>query len=67
MKVGYTAMFQNPENQISDRKLYQEELRMAVRAESLGFDSRLGYRAPLYGLHPLPPRTAVPDVRRRED
>lgn len=42
MKVGYTAMFQNPENQISDRKLYQEELRMAVRAESLGFDSVWG-------------------------
>ena len=42
MKVGVSMMFQNPENHMNDRDLWQEELRIASRAESLGFDSVWG-------------------------
>ena len=39
MHVGYAAIFQNPEHTRSDREVYQQELRMAEQAESLGFES----------------------------
>ena len=39
MHVGYAAIFQNPEHQISDRLVYQEELRLASQVEALGFES----------------------------
>ncbi len=42
MKVGVSAMFQNPGNHVSDRELWQEELKIVSRAESLGFDSVWG-------------------------
>lgn len=39
MHVGYAPIFQNPENQLSDREVYRNELRLAELAEPLGFDS----------------------------
>ena len=39
MHVGYSAVFQNPENQLSDMEVYREELRLAELAEPLGFES----------------------------
>lgn len=39
MHVGYTAIFQNPEDALSDYEVYQNELRLAEMAEPLGFES----------------------------
>jgi len=39
MHVGYSAVFQNPENGRPDREVWAEELRMVEEAEDLGFDS----------------------------
>ena len=33
MHVGYTAIFQNPDERISDTEVYQNELRLAELAE----------------------------------
>ncbi len=39
MHVGYASLFQNPFDALSDREVWQEEVRMALLAEPLGFDS----------------------------
>ncbi|MEM7406479.1 MAG: LLM class flavin-dependent oxidoreductase [Pseudomonadota bacterium] len=39
MHVGYSAIFQNPEDALPDREVYRNELRLAELAEPLGFDS----------------------------
>jgi alkanesulfonate monooxygenase SsuD/methylene tetrahydromethanopterin reductase-like flavin-dependent oxidoreductase (luciferase family) len=39
MHVGYTAIFQNPGERLSDTEVYQNELRLAELAEPLGFES----------------------------
>ncbi len=39
MHVGYCAIFQNPEDELSDREVYANELRLAELAEPLGFES----------------------------
>src|SRR5499426_1865020 len=42
MHVGYGAVFQNPNNQLSDREVWRHEIRLAEMAEPLGFDSIWG-------------------------
>ena len=39
MHVGYATIFQNPFDALSDREVWQNEVRMALMAEPLGFDS----------------------------
>jgi len=39
MHVGYSPIFQNPGNKLSDAEVYQEEVRLAELAEPLGFES----------------------------
>ncbi len=39
MKVGGAVIFQNPHNQISDREVYQHDLKIGDMYEPLGFDS----------------------------
>jgi alkanesulfonate monooxygenase SsuD/methylene tetrahydromethanopterin reductase-like flavin-dependent oxidoreductase (luciferase family) len=39
MHIGYGLLFQNPNNQVSDREAWKQELRLAEMAEPLGFDS----------------------------
>jgi alkanesulfonate monooxygenase SsuD/methylene tetrahydromethanopterin reductase-like flavin-dependent oxidoreductase (luciferase family) len=39
MHVGYSVAFQNPENALSDREVWEQEMRMVEEAEDLGFDS----------------------------
>ena len=39
MKFGLLQIFQNFRNQVSDERLWQEELELALLAEDLGFDS----------------------------
>ena len=39
MHVGYAPLFQNPGNVLADADVYAHELRLAERAEPLGFDS----------------------------
>ena len=39
MHVGYGLVFQNPNNQLSDREVWRNEVRLAEMAEPLGFDS----------------------------
>jgi alkanesulfonate monooxygenase SsuD/methylene tetrahydromethanopterin reductase-like flavin-dependent oxidoreductase (luciferase family) len=39
MHVGYGAVFQNPNNQLPDREVWRQELRLAEMAEPMGFDS----------------------------
>ncbi len=39
MHVGYGAVFQNPNNQLTDREVWLNEVRLAEMAEPLGFDS----------------------------
>jgi len=39
MHVGYGLVFQNPNNQLSDREVWRNEIRLAEMAEPLGFDS----------------------------
>ena len=42
MHVGYGAVFQNPNNQLADRDVWRNEIRLAEMAEPLGFDSIWG-------------------------
>ncbi|MEW6298623.1 MAG: LLM class flavin-dependent oxidoreductase, partial [Thermodesulfobacteriota bacterium] len=42
MHVGYGAVFQNPNNQLTDREVWRNEIRLAEMAEPLGFDSVWG-------------------------
>src|ERR1700683_1647930 len=42
MHVGYGAVFQNPNNQMSDRDVWKNAIRLAEMAEPLGFDSVWG-------------------------
>ena len=39
MHVGYSAIFQNPDDALSDYEVYRNELRLAELAEPLGFES----------------------------
>jgi alkanesulfonate monooxygenase SsuD/methylene tetrahydromethanopterin reductase-like flavin-dependent oxidoreductase (luciferase family) len=39
MHVGYSTVFQNPENARPDKEVWAEEMRMVDEAEDLGFDS----------------------------
>ncbi len=39
MKVGGAVIFQNPHNQLSDREVYQHDLKIGDMYEPLGFDS----------------------------
>ena len=39
MHVGYSAIFQNPDDERTDYEVYRNELRLAEQAEPLGFDS----------------------------
>lgn len=39
MHVGYAAFFQNPNRHISDKEMYDAEMKMALLAEPLGFES----------------------------
>lgn len=39
MDVGYTVGFQNPGNRLSDRAVYQDDLRLVDLAVDLGFDA----------------------------
>ena len=56
MHVGYTPIFQNPDNQLSDVEVYREEVRLAELAEPLGFDSVWGIE------HHFTDYTMCPDV-----
>lgn len=56
MHVGYTPLFQNPGNRLSDAEVYREELRLAEMAEPLGFDSVWGIE------HHFTDYTMCPDV-----
>src|ERR1700683_4675723 len=42
MHVGYGAVFQNTNNQMSDRDVWKNEIRLAEMAEPLGFESIWG-------------------------
>ena len=39
MHVGYGLVFQNPNNQLSDREVWRNEIRLAEMVEPMGFDS----------------------------
>jgi|TARA_B110000495_G_C22958268_1_gene561566 alkanesulfonate monooxygenase SsuD/methylene tetrahydromethanopterin reductase-like flavin-dependent oxidoreductase (luciferase family) len=39
MHVGYSVAFQNPENALTDKEVWDQEMRMVEEAEDLGFDS----------------------------
>ena len=39
MHVGYGAVFQNPNDRLTDREVWRQEIRLAEMAEPLGFDS----------------------------
>ncbi len=54
MHVGYASLFQNPFDALTDREVYQQELRMALMAEPLGFDS-VPTLADLYDPLSMPP------------
>src|SRR5262245_61952942 len=56
MHVGYGAVFQNPNNALSDAEVYRQELRLAEMAEPLGFDSIWGIE------HHFTDYTMCPDV-----
>jgi alkanesulfonate monooxygenase SsuD/methylene tetrahydromethanopterin reductase-like flavin-dependent oxidoreductase (luciferase family) len=56
MHVGYGAVFQNPNNALSDAEIYRNELRLAEMAEPLGFDSIWGVE------HHFDDYTMCPDV-----
>ena len=56
MHVGYGAVFQNPNNQMSDRDVWKNEIRLAEMAEPLGFDSIWGVE------HHFDDYTMCPDV-----
>lgn len=56
MHVGFSPIFQNPENAISDAEVYRQEVRLAELAEPLGFDSIWGIE------HHFTDYTMCPDV-----
>ena len=56
MHVGTGAIFQNPNDQRTDREVYQNDLRLAELAEPLGFDSVWGVE------HHFTDYTMCPDV-----
>lgn len=56
MHVGMATIFQNPENRISDRQVYRNDLRLAELAEPLGFQSVWGVE------HHFTDYTMCPDV-----
>ena len=56
MHVGYTALFQNPDNALPDAEVYRQEVRLAELAEPLGFDSIWGVE------HHFTDYTMCPDV-----
>src|ERR1700675_2599594 len=56
MHVGYGAVFQNPNNALSDAEVYRNELRLAEMVEQLGFDSVWGVE------HHFTDYTMCPDV-----
>ena len=56
MHVGMAAIFQNPEQARSDREVWRDDLKLAVMAESLGFQSLWGVE------HHFTDYTMCPDV-----
>jgi alkanesulfonate monooxygenase SsuD/methylene tetrahydromethanopterin reductase-like flavin-dependent oxidoreductase (luciferase family) len=56
MRVGTTAIFQNPHDARPDHEVYQNDLRLAELAEPLGFDSVWGVE------HHFTDYTMCPDV-----
>lgn len=56
MHVGMAAIFQNPDARQSDRQVYRDDLRLALLAEPLGFDSVWGVE------HHFTDYTMMPDV-----
>ena len=56
MHLGMAAIFQNPENHITDGEVYANELKLAALAEPLGFDSIWGVE------HHFTDYTMCPDV-----
>jgi len=56
MHVGMAAIFQNPEQARSDREVWRDDLRLALMAESLGFESLWGVE------HHFTDYTMCPDV-----
>ncbi len=56
MHVGMAAIFQNPEQGRTDRDVWREDLRLALMAESLGFQSLWGVE------HHFTDYTMCPDV-----
>ena len=56
MRVGMTAIFQNPHDERPDHEVYRNELRMVDLAEPLGFDSVWGVE------HHFTDYTMCPDV-----
>jgi alkanesulfonate monooxygenase SsuD/methylene tetrahydromethanopterin reductase-like flavin-dependent oxidoreductase (luciferase family) len=56
MHVGMAAIFQNPEQARSDREVWRDDLKLALMAESLGFESLWGVE------HHFTDYTMCPDV-----
>lgn len=56
MQVGAAVIFQNPDNKILDHRVYELDLRLALQAEPLGFDSIWGVE------HHFTDYTMCPDV-----
>ncbi|MEM7540841.1 MAG: LLM class flavin-dependent oxidoreductase, partial [Pseudomonadota bacterium] len=56
MQVGFTPIFQNPENVLPDDEVWRQEVRLAQLAEPLGFDSVWGIE------HHFTDYTMCPDV-----
>ena len=56
MHLGMAAIFQNPENHVTDGEVYANELKLAALAEPLGFDSIWGVE------HHFTDYTMCPDV-----
>jgi len=56
MHVGMAAIFQNPDQARSDRDVWRDDLRLALLAESLGFESLWGVE------HHFTDYTMCPDV-----
>jgi alkanesulfonate monooxygenase SsuD/methylene tetrahydromethanopterin reductase-like flavin-dependent oxidoreductase (luciferase family) len=56
MHVGMAAIFQNPEQARSDRDVWREDLKLALAAEALGFESLWGVE------HHFTDYTMCPDV-----
>jgi alkanesulfonate monooxygenase SsuD/methylene tetrahydromethanopterin reductase-like flavin-dependent oxidoreductase (luciferase family) len=56
MQVGMAVVFQNPEDRLSDREVYQQEIRLGELAEPLGFESIWGVE------HHFTDYTMCPDV-----